>query len=376
MNRLTFEQPKSKSSARNVADIGAARSQLTLALAQRLKTIAESFDDQKAGYKALKLQRCGEKPNIWVGIDLHNSDGECFDGVGALWACRLGYCQNCESAKAALNRRGVRDFLQRYKQPVGTNWNFITLTAPSVPVPLLASIQVYLRAWDLFRQRKWFVETVDAGWRGLEFTVNKETGQAHVHIHALASAKFIYPSDVRREWQACITKAWREWSKANKKRVSLVFPASGAVVDIREIKRGNHSAIDSAILECCKYSGKGSAWLALSDADLLAVSQLPKLSRLFASFGKAHGKSKSNADTLNRLDKNTIKAGDWVKPKGRKKIHIPQLKVDLARAWRKAQLIERYPQAHFKTIDGRSFTPSFVPVERKLKLIKPKEQKQ
>jgi hypothetical protein len=237
-------------------------------------------------------------------------------------------------------------------------------------VPLLESIQVYLRAWDLFRKRSWFIETVDAGWRGLEFTVNKETGQAHVHIHALTSAKFIYPSDVRREWQACITKAWASVG------VSLTFGTSGAVVDVRQIKRGNHSAIDSAILEVCKYAGKGSEWLALSDADLLAVSQLPKLSRLFASFGKAHGKSKSNVGALNRLDKNTIKDGDEkksTKSKRRKKIHIPQLKVHKARAWRKAQLIERYPQAHFGTIDGRSFTPSFVPVKTKLKLIKPKE---
>jgi hypothetical protein len=378
--------------ARDVVNIGFKRSELTLELAERLKMIADASGSEKAIYNAAKLAKCGSLANIYTGKDMHNSDGEVFDGVGHLYSCRLAMCQNCVSLKARLRRRSVRDTLKRLKPLVGTNWNFITLTAPSVPVPLLDSIEVYLRAWELFRKRKWFVETVDAGWRGLEFTCNKETGLAHIHIHAVTLSKFPYPSDVRAEWQYCITKAWREWSKANNKRVSLVFPASGAVIDITDVKdfeikaidRRDRSAIESAILELCKYFSKADDWLSLSDSDLLAVSQLDRFSRLFASFGKAHRKSKSNADTLNRLDTHNLKDGKCLKSKQSKKLDFPKrgqihtlnARVNVTRTFRKARLISRYPCAEFMTLDGRRFLPSSVPVERKLTLIKSKEQKQ
>jgi hypothetical protein len=383
---LQQNRSKSELNARDVVGIGFKRSMLTLQLAERLKMIADASGDEKAIYNAAKLAKCGELSNIYNGEFMHNSDGEVFNGVGHLYSCRLAMCQNCVALKARLRRRSVRDTLKRLKPLVGTNWNFVTLTAPTVAAPLLDSIEVYLRAWELFRKRKWFVETVDAGWRGLEFTCNKETGLAHVHIHAVTLSKFPYPSDVRREWQDCITKAWRDdWKGRKAKRVSLVFPASGAVIDIVEINqldRRDRPAIESAILELCKYFSKADDWLALSDADLLAVSQLPRLDRLFASFGKAHRKSKSNADTLNRLDTHNIKDGKRLKPLKTKRIAFPKrglihtlnARVNVTRTFRKARLISRYPCADFTTLDGRDFIPSEPKFTGTLTLVKkPKE---
>ncbi len=376
MQILQQNQPKSQlnaADARDVANIGFKRSELTLELAERLKMIADAFGSEKAIYNAAKLAKCGSLANIYIGKDMHNSDGEAFDGIGHLYSCNLAYCQNCVSLKARIHRKRIRDTLKRLKPLVGTNWNFVTLTAPSVPVPLLESIEVYLRAWNLFRQRKLFVESVRAGWKGIEFTVNKSTGLCHVHIHALMLSKFLRPSDVRAQWQDCITKAW------NERGVSLSFGTSGAVIDIRPITARNHSALETAILEVAKYAGKGSAWLALSDADLLAVSQLKRFNRLFESFGESYGNRSAKFEQDNRLDSHNLTAGEKLKTTKAKVINdlsTLDLKVNVCRTFRKAQLIARYPVADFMTLDGRRFLPSSVPVERKLTLIKPMEIKQ
>jgi hypothetical protein len=300
---------------------------------------------------------------------MHNSDGEAFDGVGHLYACNLAYCQNCVSLKARVHRRRVRATLKHLKPLVGTSWNFVTLTAPTVAAPLLESIQVYLRAWDLLRKRKWFVDSVRAGWKGIEFTVNKETGLAHVHIHALMLSKFLRPSDVRATWQDCITRAWSE------RGVSLEFGASGAVIDVRPITARNNQALESAILEVCKYAGKGSAWLALSDADLLAVSQLKRFNRLFESFGESYGNQSEKTERNIRLDTHILTDGEKLKTVKTKVINdlsTLDLKVNVCRSWRKAQLTARYPVAVFRTLDGRDFLPTERREPREpLRLIKP-----
>jgi hypothetical protein len=366
-------QPKARD-ARDVANIGFKRSELTLELSARLKMIADASGSEKAIYNSAKLAKCGSLSNIYTGKDMHNSDGEAFDGLGHLYSCNLAYCQNCVSLKARLHRRKVRDTLKRLKPLVGTNWNFVTLTAPSVPVPLLESIEVYLRAWNLFRQRKWFIESVRAGWKAIEFTVSKSTGLVHVHIHALMLSKFLRPSDVRAQWQDCITKAWRDdWKGRRARRVNLVFPASGAVIDVRPITARNHNAIETAILEVCKYAGKGSAWLALSDSDLLAVSELKRFNRLFESFGESYGKLNLESERDIRLDTHNLTAGEKLKttkPKATNDLSTLNLKVNVTRTFRKAQLIARYPVAVFRTLDGRDFLPSEPLISEPLRLIK------
>ncbi len=358
--------------ARDVANIGFKRSELTLELAERLKMIADASGSEKAIYNAAKLAKCGSLANIYTGESMHNEDGESFDGVGHLYACNLAYCQNCVSLKARVHRRRIRSTLGHLKPLVGTNWNFVTLTAPTVAAPLLESIQVYLRAWDIFRKRKLFVESVRAGWKGVEFTVNKVTGLAHVHIHALMLSKFLRPSDVRATWQDCIAKAWSE------RGVSLEFGAGGAVIDLRPITARNRQALESAILEVAKYAGKGSAWLALSDADLLAVSQLKRFNRLFESFGESYGNRSAKVDQVNRLDTHILTDGEKLKTTKAKVINdlsTLNLKVNVVRTWRKAQLSARYPVAVFRTLDGRDFLPGEPLISEPLRLIKPKETK-
>jgi hypothetical protein len=358
--------------ARDAVRIGFKRSRLTLQLAERLKSLVASSGTEKARYNVAKLQRCGSLANIWTANDMHNSDGECFDGVGHLWACSLPYCANCQALKSGRHRRRIRATLATLKPRVGLSWQFVTLTSPSVPASALLAIEVYQKAWALLRKRKLFVESVRAGYRGIEFTTNKTTGLVHVHLHALLLSKFLRPSDVRAQWQDCITKAWQSFG------VSLRFPASGAVIKIvHELTAKNSGSLDNAILETAKYCADGAAWASLSDNELIEIANLDRFPRLFEVVGEAR---KFGRDII--LDNPDLSDGEILpklkttKPKSNRELSTLNLRVNVNRTYRKAQLIKRFPVAKFKTLDGRDFLPSEPKFTGTLTLVKkPKEHK-
>ncbi len=370
MKILQQNYSKSEPNARDARDairIGFKRSKLTLQLAERLESLVMSSGTEKARYNVAKLQRCGSLANIWTANDMHNSDGECFDGVGHLWACSLPYCANCQALKSGRHRRRIRATLATLEPRVGLSWQFVTLTSPSVPASALLAIEVYQKAWALLRKRKLFVESVRAGYRGIEFTTNKTTGLVHVHLHALLLSKFLRPSDVRAQWQDCITKAWQSFG------VSLRFPASGAVIKIvHELTAKNSGSLDNAILETAKYCADGAAWASLSDNELIEIANLDRFPRLFEVVGEAR---KFGRDII--LDNPDLSDGEILpklkttKPKSNRELSTLNLRVNVNRTYRKAQLIKRFPVAKFKTLDGRDFLPSEPLISEPLRLIKP-----
>jgi hypothetical protein len=231
----------------------------------------------------------------------------------------------------------------------------------------LLAIEVYQKAWALLRKRKLFVESVRAGYRGIEFTTNKTTGLVHVHLHALLLSKFLRPSDVRAQWQDCITKAWQSFG------VSLRFPASGAVIKIvHELTAKNSGSLDNAILETAKYCADGAAWASLSDNELIEIANLDRFPRLFEVVGEAR---KFGRDII--LDNPDLSDGEILpklkttKPKSNRELSTLNLRVNVNRTYRKAQLIKRFPVAKFKTLDGRDFLPSEPLISEPLRLIKP-----
>jgi hypothetical protein len=367
-------QPK----ARNVRDafaIGSKRSKLTLELAARLETLVAVVGTEKAVYNAAKLAKCGSVANVWTGIDLHNSDGEAFDGVGALWACSLPYCQNCAAVKATRHRRRIRQTLGHLKPRVGLKWRFITLTSPSVRASPLEAIEVYQTAWALLRKRKFWADRVKAGYRGIEFTVNDSTGLVHCHLHCLALSKHLDYDALRSEWTDCIALVWK------RRGVSLHFKTIDQKAIVKVIEpRGRElgqKAMDAAILETAKYCADGAAWASLSDAHLIEVANLERFPRLFESFGETRNNS---LDTI--LDNPDLNDGEksqtlkTTKPKRINDLKTLNLRVNVSRTYQKAHLIRRFPVAKFQTLDGRDFLPSEPKFTGTLTLVKkPKEHK-
>jgi plasmid rolling circle replication initiator protein Rep len=373
--RLLQNQSNVEQIRRDIAGIGLKRSKLTLELAGRLNPIAIVSGDAKAIYNASKLALCGSERNIYTGIDMNNSDGESFDGVGHLWACSLPYCQNCVALKASRHRRRIRDTLAKLKPLVGLKWRFVTLTSPSVSSSPLLAIKVYQTAWALLRKRKFWKGHFFAGYRGIEFTVNPVTGLVHCHIHFLALSKRFDYKELRSDWTDCITKAWES------EGVSLHFDTADemAMVKVKEPrpreKQLGQKAMDAAILETAKYCADGAAWASLSDNALLEIAKLERFPRLFETFGDTR---KFNDDSIldnpDLSDGKTAQHLKTTKPKRVKDLTTLNLLVNVNRVYRKIYLEKRYPVARFKTLDGVDFLPSeplpSEPHRPKLKLIK------
>jgi hypothetical protein len=62
------------------------------------------------------------------------------------------------------------------------------------------------------------------------------------------------------------------------------------------------------------------------------------------------------------------------KPKSKRELSTLNLRVNVNRTYRKAQLIKRFPVAKFKTLDGRDFLPSEPLISEPLRLIKPTKE--
>jgi hypothetical protein len=351
---LTFPSQKQQKRERDALSTAQNRSETGLRLASRLESIARIENSPRAALNAKKLKLCSDPKNIYIATDLHNREtGDCFDGNGTLWACRLAYCPNCNARVGARHRRRVRETLTQLKPRVGHRWQLVTLTAPPVNAPLFDSIAAFLRAWHLFRKRPLWVKSVWAGWKSLEFTVNKDTGLKNVHIHALTLAKFLRKDDVRANWTSCIAKAWWERDVF----LTLKTVDGLAVAHVDEIKSKRGSAMDSAILEVTKYVCKSDDWLTLPPSDLLAVTQCERFPRLFESFGKAYGKSEKLSQSLH-LDTKHLTGGENHKlksPKSPDFIETLTQKAANGRLFRKAQLLKMFPAADFVTLNGRDF---------------------
>jgi hypothetical protein len=369
MKTLAQNQSNVEQIRRDVVGIARKRSKMALRLAERLKPLATASGNEKAIYDAAKLALCGSQRNIWTASDMQNSDGEAFDGVGALWACSLPYCENCLAVKATRHRRRIRNTLGHLKPRVGLKWRFITLTSPSVSRSPLQAIKVYKTAWASFVRRVYWKRRVWAGYRGIEFTVNKISGLVHCHIHALALSQQFDYDKLRGLWTDCITKAWSD------NGVSLQFKTSDEkavvkVINELQTKHG-HKGLDDAILETAKYCADGAAWASLSDIELLEIVALDTFPRLFETFGETR---KFDDDII--LDNPDLKLQilKTTKPRHKRDITTLKLRVNVSRSYQKNNLKRRFPVAQFQTLDGIDFLPSepqpSEPQRTKLRLIK------
>ncbi len=370
---LQQNRPKSQlnaSKARDVLGIAHYRSQMTLRLAERLKTIADAVGSEKVAYNAAKLAACGSVANVWTATDMHTLDGETFDGVGNLWACSLPYCSNCVAVKASRHRRRIRQTLETVKLRVGLKWRFITLTSPSVPASPLESIKVYQTAWALLVRRKLWASRSFGGYRGIEFTVNQSTGLVHCHLHCLAMSQPFNFNELRGVWTECIASAWK------RRGVSLHFKTIDEKAFVKVIepkgKTLGQKALDAAILETAKYAAGAPEWASLSDAHLIEIANLDRFPRLFECFGETR---KFGDDTIVHTADLKLHRLKTTKTPSKPDIRTLGLKVNVRRSKQKTLLIKRFPVAAFETLDGREFMPSRTPetTGTQLRLIKPKE---
>lgn len=280
---------------------------------------------------AILLRSCIEDENVWMGEDLHNEDGELFNGKGTLCGCGRRLCPFCAAdlrrKSRRRTRRAVREVMRNRaaieaamraklekiakkcnrkkkkeidkrlaRKILDLRWRFVTLTAPKVPgIPVEKIIEVYNQAFGLMRKRNFFESWVAGGIKGVEFTVEHGAGiigidtssPYHVHIHLMIYSEWLPWDELQDEWTYCITEAWRraghklEINTPSGKvmtRISLIVP---------KVKKGQQGVIseEAAIQEVIKYVTKPDSWLKMPDKQLLECAQIKKWPRMFELFG-------------------------------------------------------------------------------------------
>jgi hypothetical protein len=287
------------------------RSRIGLQLAARLEAAASRARDEIAWRMARDIARCCDSSNVYVASGMQNEYGV-FDGTATLWGCGYLLCPNCHPRDARRLRKRARAVLESMAVLVGERMRFLTLTLPTArDVGLLKSHEIFKTAWELFRKLKFWVELRPSGVVRLEWQPNGDG--FHVHAHAVLSVKKIDFDECREAWGKCIVKAWAHHGVDQKivTRSGLPFINIKFTYDRKDRSRTEN--LRDAVAEAVKYITKPTSWLALSDADLLAVAtaslERDRLPRSFEVIGRARQSSRLGEAQAARDDRRILDTG-------------------------------------------------------------------
>lgn len=278
------------------------------------------------------IKQCACKENVWMGVDLHNEDGELYEATGVLAGCSSRLCPYCSGDMRKRSRKKAREAIKwiennkvdiewemrqtleemskvvgkkrreeiekRLRKPkLDLRWRFITLTAPTVVgKTLVETIEVYNKAFARLMKRDFWACWVAGGVKGSEYTLGEDEASwkpdesgYHVHMHLMIFAEWVPWEELQEEWTECITKAWAdvghklEINTTSGKvltRISLVVPKA---------KKGSKTVIsqEAAIQEVVKYITKSDTWLKVPDEHLFECATLKRWPRMFELFGVA-----------------------------------------------------------------------------------------
>jgi len=364
--------------SRAVQSIARNRSRRGVEVADRLAVAALACGSKLALGVADMMRECSSPANVWTAQDLHNGDGELFDGVGTYSSCGARLCPSCSAALRRRARRRARVALDSCPLLTGEHARLVTLTMPTVAdASLLETMHAIERAWSLLRKRKFWRESVRAGIKGVEFTVTSLGYNTHIHI--LAVSRWIAHAGLRSEWTHCVRVAWRERGR----EIAFNTPSGEAIVDVRLVRAkagASHASItqESALQEVLKYVCKPDAWLNVPESHLVEVAEVERFPRLFEVFGamRASHETERASDADTSLDTPSISDG------GQLMISFPESSPSVARArppslrslvltcdrpawlktlahhfanrraYRRGALCARYPYAIFQTLAG------------------------
>lgn len=246
---------------------------------------------------AHRIRLCSQNSNIWTATDLHSNEGECYDGAGRFWHCGHKLCPYCLSRQSQRNRRRLREVLTQQRLNVGENYHFLTLTLPNQGIGLLQARQIFNDAWEVFRKKKWFRDTIVGGCKSEEFTLTA-TGY-HYHGHALVRSKFISFHSFRHYW----TEALKHSFLKNNRNLAIATVDNMAMANCRRV-----GSLNDATNEIAKYITKSDTWKKIPQSDLLDICRIKRFPRMFEFFGsfKTSGCVAGAEQGEERLDKTIL----------------------------------------------------------------------
>jgi hypothetical protein len=355
--------------------------------------------------QALRIAGCNSDGNLFVAEDLHNDDGEVFNGNGTLWSCNSRLCPNCVGRLSKRSRKIIRYVMENQKLLVGENWFFVTFTMPNLnlknlPLPIIARIMQ--SAWKRFtaletranKRKTWFQETIRGGFKNCEFTYT-ENDVYNYHVHSLLIANSAIKSqdndfyDIREYWTKALRFAFDKFNVP----LDIDTVDDLAVVNVQQVDSSNREGI---IHEVAKYVTKNDSWSKIPIEQLEEIVAVPRFWRMFESFGvcretarkqkekaatarlnafndsqsKTDNESENhtlvtNLDTNELINRHTHDDSEERRVAWRiRAMSQPflEFKADLeeeirgVQKYRRRQLQEKYECARFQTLSGETFT--------------------
>lgn len=282
-----------------------------------LEAAATVAGDKFALGLAARMAACSSKYNHFLANDLHNPDGECFDGFGNLYGCGSKLCHSCVDKAARLHRKKAREAIEKTKLlkreyvPAGAkgyiveqeHYRFVTLTMPKVSLSCTETIKLISKAWDLFRKLD-FTKNYFAGYvKSIEFTVRSDNSY-HAHIHLLAISFFVPEKTIKRLWRRCLQTAFSEagldWKCETK--------GNSPVVNIKLVR-----SVENALNEVCKYVTKSESWEKIPAAHILEVANVKRWGRMFELAGRLKDSArqiKAKKEAIKQIQAEQIKDDD------------------------------------------------------------------
>jgi hypothetical protein len=393
---------------RDVFQAAAYRMRLGSNIGLQLEMAALEQDDAEALAMADMIKESARPENIYHAIDLQNADGECFDGYGSLnyASSRLDPAYMAISSRRAHKR--ADSYMARVRPQSGDYEMLVTCTMPTlIGFGYERTVALFDDASRRLRQSKYFKDHVRGGIRGEEFTLgdqrcerhrkSKTPGKSrecqecsscksfrwsfdkngyHFHAHYVLWSKWLDWKELGEVWTRCLG------ASAKKFGINLNFDTEHgrAVVDIRHVTangKGKKTVTESdAMLEACKYIVKGSDFEKLPASELVEVERVLRGRRMIEPLGEANTRKGStenrtrqpeqthNLDTQGTIESLKTKKKRrreslrekgvrWIRSGRRDKwLKLLKRRYRERRAWRIAQLSEKFPYARFQTLDG------------------------
>jgi hypothetical protein len=210
---------KEKSDERDVQRMAELRAESGSDIAKHLFNAAVACGANRARNRAVLIGRCADADNVWTANHLENEAGDFYEGVGVLTSCGSRLCPSCMAAMRRRSRKRAREIIGAIEYEATKRLRFITLTCPTLQgVSLVDTIAIFNRAFALLSERPFWNARVDAGIKAVEFTVNRQGYNTHIHLAVYGS--FI-DRDAQKEEETRIRRAKRA-ERMSKKPLRLV----------------------------------------------------------------------------------------------------------------------------------------------------------
>lgn len=247
-----------------------------------------------------RITLCNSIENEWNAEDAINfQTGELYNAYGQYWNCNSKLCPTCTAQSSRRARKLLIQRIQLLERKRGDRISFPTLTIKNPNLPLIQTRQLFNRAWQLLRKRKFWCDTIIGGFKSEEFTLT--ASGYHYHIHLLIQSRFILFNEFRRIWTECVEKAFNEHG------LELHVNTIDKLLIVRFEKINDIQSIPN---ELCKYITKTDSWSKIKTDDLKELALVRRWHRTREFFGSWQSPQKEDQNELEPiLDKSDLSDG-------------------------------------------------------------------